>query len=40
MINLARDLLNAVVCSGLRELQEVLSAAAIAPEISSRNARV
>jgi len=26
MINLARDLLNAVVCSGLRELQETISA--------------
>ena len=35
----AREKLNAVVCSRLHELQEALSAAAIAPEISSRNAR-
>jgi hypothetical protein len=33
-------LLNAVVCSRVRELQEALSAAMIALEISSRNARV
>jgi len=35
-----RMLLNAVVCSRVRELQEALSAATIALEISSRNARV
>jgi hypothetical protein len=35
----AREKLNAVVCSRRHELQEALSAAAIAPEISSRNAR-
>jgi hypothetical protein len=33
-------LLNAVVCSQVRELQETISARTIAPEISSRNARV
>jgi hypothetical protein len=35
-----RLLFNAVVCSRVHELQEALSAAAIALEISSRNARV
>jgi hypothetical protein len=39
MIKLAQDLLNAVVCSRVRELQEALSASTIALEISSRNAR-
>jgi hypothetical protein len=33
-------MLNAVVCSGGRELEEALSAATIALEISSRNSRV
>jgi len=33
-------MLNAVVCSRIRELQEALSAATIALEISSRNARI
>jgi hypothetical protein len=32
--------LNAVVCTRIRELQEALSAATIALEISSRNSRV
>jgi hypothetical protein len=36
----ARLLLNAVVCSRVRELQEALSAGIIALEISSRNSRV
>jgi hypothetical protein len=35
-----RMLLNAVVCSRVRELQEALSAATIALEIPSRNSRV
>ena len=36
----AEAMLNAVVCSRIRELQEALSAATIALEISSRNSRV